>query len=696
MTDLLESLKISIRQHHPLRVPKKRKVELLLGNDREIGRETFSQEKRVGVTPPQVQRLFAFFKDLGIDLDVLVVQGAGQRAGFSDAEFIAAGAEIVTPEELPFERGTPPDVVHALKEPSRYESEIPGPFCRIGAIHTGDFHADSGLAGLLRRRDVAIFDGSHTGAPDAFRIPIRGGMSIFAGQIAAEWVLDHLAHRHLTGPAVVVGAGNAGKAAVRKLAADPAVTGIHLLDSDELPERLEQIRAELADLPRVSIRGMRGMNHPNLTEALKGAVAVIFAVARPGEEAPKVVHIDTLQRQLADSAIVVDISIDEKGAILDPAIPASWNSTRIIPRLIDVIGAQRNRVYRAVPNMPRADPKRASEAHGEVILPYLATLLFLAAREGGAAEAVRFLERQPFDGHGPDPRKVEPARVLPALIQDLRNGIAFHPHYAQDSHGGRIGDRIAISDTVADRASVLSHLLQKETPFEFSIPARGGAEQNREKEIAAAKVFPDPIRECLLYLLDRGLRCTVISHPGIDGTRTENAERALGVGAEKVLKCLIFRADDRFIAAICSGRKHISEQRLRELTGAQRVELASTEEVREVTKHTKGGVPVVQVFGMDTIAAVYLDEEVMKQDGVYGSAGTEFAGMRIAPSDLRKLGAQVVRITPEDSRLRRSEKKVRRFLRDIEHALEGDDDGAARTALRELQQILEGPAAGAE
>lgn len=692
MTDLLERLKASILQHHPLRAPKKRKVELLLGNDREIGRETFSQEKRVGITPPQVQRLFAFFKDIGADLGVRVVQGAGQRAGFSDADFIAAGAEIVTLEELPFERNTPPDVVHALKEPSRYESTIPGPFCRIGAIHTGDFHADSGLAGLLRRRDVAIFDGSHTGAPDAFRIPIRGGMSIFAGEIAAEWVLDHLAHRHLTGPVVVVGAGNAGKAAVRKLAGDPAVTGIRLLDSDERPERLEQIRAELVDVPRVSLLGMRGLNHPNLTETLQGAVAVIFAVARPGEEAPKVVHIDTLLRQLADGAIVVDISIDEKGAILDPAIPASWNSTRIIPRLVDVIGAQRNRVYRAVPNMPRADPRRASEAHGEAILPYLAILLFLAAREGGAAGVVRFLERQPFDGHGPDPRKVEPARVLHALSQDLRNGIAFHPHYP---HGGTIGDRIAVSDTVADRASVFAYLHRNEIPFEFSMPARGGAE-HKEKEIAAAKVFPDPIRECLLFLLDRGLRCTIVSHPGIDGTRTENAERALGVGAEKVLKCLIFRADDRFIAAICSGRKHVAEEILRELTGARRVELASSEEVRAVTKHTKGGVPVIQVFGMDTIAAVYVDEEVMKQDGVYGSAGTEFAGMRIATSDLRKLGARVVRITPEDSRLRRSEKKVRKYLREIEQALEEDDDGAARTAVGELQQILEGPAAGAE
>ncbi|HEV7671398.1 MAG TPA: YbaK/EbsC family protein [Thermoanaerobaculia bacterium] len=695
LPEALKALRSCIQQYHPLRAPKKRRVELLLGNDREIGRESFSQEKRVGIIPRQVQELVGFLRDVGVDLEVLVIQGAGQRAGFSDAEFIAAGAEIVTLEELPFDRGTPPDVVHALKEPSCYESTIPGPFCRIGAIHTGDFHADSGLAGLLNRTDVAIFDGSHTGAPDAYRIPIRGRMSIFAGEIAAEWVLDHLAARHVRGPVVMVGAGNAGKAAACKLVEDAAVTEVILLDSDEFPARLEQVRGELAKLAKIRVQGIRGMNHLHLTEALKGAVGVIFAVARPGEEAPKVVHIDTLVQQLAENAIVVDISIDEKGAILDPAIPSTWTSNRIIPRLAEVIGAQRNRVYRAIPNMPRAYPKPASEAHGEAILPYLATLLFLAAREGGAERVIRYLARQPFDGHGVDPLKAEPAQVLPSLIQDLRNGLAFFPHYPPGRPPGtQQGDRIAVSDLVADRAGLFAHLYRHEIAFEFAMPARGGA--HREKEIAAARVFPDPIRDCLIDLVNHGLRCTVVSHPGIDGTTTQNAERALGVGTEKVLKCLIFRADDQFIAAICSGRKHISEELLRQLTGARKVELASQEEVREVTKHTKGGVPVIQVFGMERISAVYLDEEVLKQEGVYGSAGTEFAGMRIASSDLPKLGARVVRITPEDSRLRRSEKKVRRFLREIEHALEEDDDAAARVAVGEIAQILEGPAAGAE
>jgi hypothetical protein len=83
----------------------------------------------------------------------------------------------------------------------------------------------------------------------------------------------------------------------------------------------------------------------------------------------------------------------------------------------------------------------------------------------------------------------------------------------------------------------------------------------------------------------------------------------------------------------------------------------------------------------------------MRQDAVYGSAGTELAGMRIAPSALRNLGARVARITPEDGRLKRSEAKVRKLLERFERAMEEDDDSAAREVFAELAHLLEEPVA---
>src|ERR1044071_8539320 len=206
----------------------KRSMELILGADMEIG-GTISPERRVGITPNNVAQLVQFFAEFDIQLSVQVIENAGALAGWPDSDYIRAGAQIIRREEIAYHRG--PDVVHALKEPSRYEADFRGPFLRIGALHGGDFSPESGLARLLVRRDIAMFDGSATGAPDQFRIPIRGRMSVFAGEIAAEWVVEHLTERNLCGRVVVVGGGSVGAACVRKLSATRAVEAITVCEA---------------------------------------------------------------------------------------------------------------------------------------------------------------------------------------------------------------------------------------------------------------------------------------------------------------------------------------------------------------------------------------------------------------------------------------------------------------------------------
>ena len=222
----------------------KRDVELVLGTDREIG-GPHSPERRVGITPYNVAQLIQFFAELDVQLDVRVLQDAGAFAGWPDSDYIRAGARMIRREEIAF-HGAPPDVVHALKEPSLYEADFPGTFLRIGALHGGDFRPESGLAQLLARRDVALFDGSATGSPGEFRIPIRGGMSIFAGKIAAEWVLKHLTDLDLRGRVVIVGGGKVGSACVRKVPAAEAVPGISSRQwrsgRADVGQRLEHLR----------------------------------------------------------------------------------------------------------------------------------------------------------------------------------------------------------------------------------------------------------------------------------------------------------------------------------------------------------------------------------------------------------------------------------------------------------------------
>lgn len=402
---------------------KKRNVTLVLGNDREIGRAERSQERRVGLTPEQVRHLIAFLRDLELLPAVLVVENAGSRAGYADADYVHAGAEVVTVEELRWHDG-PPDVVHALKEPSSYEATIPGPFCRIGALHAGGFHEDSGFALLAAGAKAAILDGSNIGCGATGRIPIRGRMSVFAGEIAADWVVEHLERRQRRGRVVVVGAGYAGRACARRLLGSDRVGEVVLLDRKD-PARLAPIRAEFEGEGRVRVAGAEGMDDRDLIVALRGAEGAVFAVAVPGGRAPKVVTLDGLRGHLSPDGIAVDVSIDERGAIADPGIQPDWPASRIIEFLEQGLSPIR---YRAASNMPRACPHEASEAHGEVVLPYVATLLLLSALENGPPGVIRRLRALPVRRDNPDPLAVPAGEAFEAFIQDLRNGLACYPH----------------------------------------------------------------------------------------------------------------------------------------------------------------------------------------------------------------------------------------------------------------------------
>src|SRR6185369_218543 len=252
MSELLQRLQHELAEQRSAGLHRKPTVDLFLGNDREIGRELQSQEKRVGIIPAHVEQLREFLSTLGIGLNAFVLQGAGQRAGYADSDFIRAGCEIMTEAELQA-HDRAPDVFHALKEPSKYESRLPMPFCRIGAVHGGNFHAQSGLADLLATKNVAIFDGSNIGAPGNYRIPIRGRMSQFAGEIAAEWISNHLQTYNMRGRVVVVGGGRAGLTAARKLSESEFVSEIHLFENKATPERVQAVRDSVSEAPKIRV-----------------------------------------------------------------------------------------------------------------------------------------------------------------------------------------------------------------------------------------------------------------------------------------------------------------------------------------------------------------------------------------------------------------------------------------------------------
>lgn len=620
---------------------KKRRVELILGSDREIGRDSRNQEKRVGVVPSQVAELKALFAALDLHVDVLVVAGAGQRAGYADAHYVEAGAEIVTLEELLHHDG-PPDVVHALKEPSTYEATIPLPFCRIGALHTGDFHLEGGLARLLLDDSpAAVFDGSSIGAGDAYRVPVRGSMSDFAGRIGAEWIVDHLAAQRLGGRVVVVGGGRAGTAATGVLRGErSSVEGVDLFDLEAMQAPLGA-RYAADDAVAIHLLPRDAIDSEALAAALDGATAVLFAVAVQGRPAPKVATLDLLRRTLHPQAMVVDISIDERGAIFDPAIAPSWASDKIIPHLE---GRLLPRLYRAIVNMPRALPKPASRIHGEAVLPYLAALLLLAARDGGPEGMLEILERLPVDRRVGDPAEASRGGVLAALAQDLRNGLAFWPRRLEAIQTSR---RLVVEDAVADRRTVLGFLFAHQVPCEFQLRTSARHQPSDDGGKADFAELPKPIQDALEAALASGIDGRVIYHPNIDGTQSEHAAFALGVDVTHVLKCMILKADDgRFVAALCEGgQTRLDLAKIAGIVECDRLEFATLPEVHRVTGYPAGGVPLVSLFGMEVLDRRLISRGVLRYPTVVGSAGSEFIGIEVDPQRLLELGGEVHDLT---------------------------------------------------
>ncbi len=130
------------------------------------------------------------------------------------------------------------------------------------------------------------------------------------------------------------------------------------------------------------------------------------------------------------------------------------------------------------------------------------------------------------------------------------------------------------------------------------------------------------------------------------GTRTAPAAAAaVGTTVAQIVKSLVFLADGRPVLALASGANRVDARKLAAAAGAQRVEKAGAEVVRDVTGFAIGGVPPV---AHARPLPVYIDQDLMRFDVVYAAAGTPNAVFPIAPPILQQLTAGIVLDLRED------------------------------------------------
>jgi alanine dehydrogenase len=156
------------------------------------------------------------------------------------------------------------------------------------------------------------------------------------------------------GSVVVMGAGVAGEHAVAEAASLGAAITVFDLNQDRLQQlesRFSNCRALLSTQQAVA-------------EAIRGADLVVSAVMVAGRRAPVVIS-ERMVNTMSAGSVIVDIAIDQGGSV-EKIHATSYEQP--VYRHNDVL-------FEAVPNMPGAVPRTASQALSAAVLPYVIELI---------------------------------------------------------------------------------------------------------------------------------------------------------------------------------------------------------------------------------------------------------------------------------------------------------------------------------
>ncbi|MEX0371525.1 MAG: alanine dehydrogenase [Tateyamaria sp.] len=318
-------------------------------------KEIKAQEYRVGLTPNAVQEAVKHGHT------VLVERGAGLGAGFTDADYIAAGATLADSAKDVFADA---DMIVKVKEPQAVERAM----LREGQLLFTYLHlaADADQTrDLMTSGCTAIAYETVTDA--AGGLPLLAPMSEVAGRLAPQvgaWTLQKanggrgvlMGGVPGVGPAnvVVIGGGVVGTHAARVAAGMGA--DVTVLDRS-LP------RMRYLDDAFSHVFKTRFASAGNTADLIAQADMVVGAVLIPGAAAPKLVTRAQLST-MKPGAAIVDVAIDQ-GGCFEPSRPTTHDDP-----IYDVDGI----MHYCVANMPGAVARTSTIALGNATMPYLLAL----------------------------------------------------------------------------------------------------------------------------------------------------------------------------------------------------------------------------------------------------------------------------------------------------------------------------------
>jgi alanine dehydrogenase len=337
-----------------------------------VAKEIKTDEYRVALTPAGARELALKGHE------VLVETDAGGGSSFPDADYVRAGARIVSVDDVWSEA----EMLLKVKEPIAAEY----PRLRDGLVLFTYLHiaADEPLTRALVDSGIAAV-AYETVETDDRRLPLLAPMSEIAGRLASQagayFLEKPLGGRGLLlggvpgvapGRVVVIGGGIVGyNAAIIAIGLGAQVTIL-----DKSIDRMRYLDEILSG--RVSTVMSSALQ---IESSIADADLVIGAVLVPGARAPKLVTREMLG-VMKKGAVIVDVAIDQGGCV-ETAHPTTHSDP-----VYDVDGI----THYCVANMPGGVPITSTKALTNATLPYVE-----AIAEHGLAEAVA---RDPALGRG--------------------------------------------------------------------------------------------------------------------------------------------------------------------------------------------------------------------------------------------------------------------------------------------------------
>lgn len=319
-----------------------------------LPKEIKDQEFRVGLTPTSVKTLCQ------AGHAVVVETGAGAGAGFSDGDYVKAGATLVSDPAIAWAQS----MVVKVKEPQPSEYE----YFREDLLLFTYLHlaAERPLTEALIDRGVTAIAYETVTTPDG-KLPLLTPMSIIAGRLSVQFGARYLERQQggrgvllggvpgvPAGQVTILGGGVVGTEAARIAVGLGARVQILDINVDRLAyletlfgSRVELLYSSPAEIERV----------------VPQADLLIGAVLVPGRKAPTLVS-RQLVAQMQPGSVIIDVAVDQGGCI-ETLRPTSHSHPTYVEAGV---------VHFGVPNMPGATPWTATQALNNSTLPYVLKL----------------------------------------------------------------------------------------------------------------------------------------------------------------------------------------------------------------------------------------------------------------------------------------------------------------------------------